>query len=148
MSPNEQGQVSWTAADILWDVQVEYPQANGETYSPVNYDGRFHGPVRLREALANSYNIPAVLLLQDIGVPHYLEFARLMGIESWQKIPASMAYRLTLGGAEVTPLELTGAYSSLPTVDCTCRRSPSCGSRKAMERCSMNCRRSRNACSG
>ena len=42
------------------------PQASGEAYEPVNYDGRFHGPVRLRPALANSYNIPAILLLQDM----------------------------------------------------------------------------------
>ncbi len=112
MSPNEEGQVSWTPADILWDVQAEYPQASGETYSPVNYDGRFHGPVRLREALANSYNIPAVLLLQDIGVPALLDFGRLLGIESWQNDSSQYGLSLTLGGAEVTPLELTGAYST------------------------------------
>ena len=112
MSPDEQGQVTWTAADILWDVETEYPQADGQTYSPVNYDGRFHGPVRLRDALANSYNIPAVLLLQDIGVPRALEFARALGIESWQNDSSQYGLSLTLGGAEVTPLELTGAYAS------------------------------------
>jgi penicillin-binding protein 1C len=112
MSPDEQGQVSWTAADILWDVETEYPQADGQIYAPVNYDGRFHGPVRLRDALANSYNIPAVLLLQDIGVPNFLEFARLLGIESWQNDSSQYGLSLTLGAAEVTPLELTGAYSS------------------------------------
>ncbi|MCB0018897.1 MAG: transglycosylase domain-containing protein, partial [Anaerolineales bacterium] len=55
------GTPAWTAADILWDVEVDFPQFNGESYSPVNYDERFHGPARLREALANSYNIPAIL---------------------------------------------------------------------------------------
>jgi 1A family penicillin-binding protein len=112
MSPDEQGQVSWTAADILWDVQTEYPQADGQIYSPVNYDGRFHGPVRLRDALANSYNIPAVLLLQDIGVPKLLEFARSLGIDSWQNDSSQYGLSLTLGGAEVTPLELTEAYAT------------------------------------
>ena len=111
MSPDDDGQVSWSPADILWDVEAEYPQADGQTYSPVNYDGRFHGPVRLREALANSYNIPAVLLLQDIGVPRLLEFARAMGIESWQGDSSQYGLSLTLGGGEVTPLELTGAYA-------------------------------------
>jgi len=110
LSPDEQGQTSWTAANILWDVEVEYPQVNGETYQPVNYDGRFHGPVRLRAALANSYNIPAVLLLQDIGVPAYLDFARQMGIESWQEDSSRYGLSATLGGAEVTPLELTTVY--------------------------------------
>ena len=111
MSPDDEGQVSWSPADILWDVEAEYPQADGQTYSPVNYDGRFHGPVRLRDALANSYNIPAVLLLQDIGVPRFLEFARTMGIESWQSDSSQYGLSLTLGGGEVTPLELTGAYA-------------------------------------
>ena len=112
MSPDDQGQVSWTAADILWDVETEYPQADGQTYSPVNYDGRFHGPVRLRDALANSYNIPAVLLLQDIGVPEFLEFARSLGIESWQNDSSQYGLSLTLGGGEVTPLELTEVYAT------------------------------------
>jgi hypothetical protein len=78
----------------------------------VNYDGRFHGPVRLRDALANSYNIPAVLLLQDIGVPGFLDFARLLGINSWQNDSSQYGLSLTLGGAEVTPLELTNAYAT------------------------------------
>jgi hypothetical protein len=102
---------AWNVADIVWDVPVDYPQFNGTTYAPVNYDGRFHGPVRLRTALANSYNIPAVLLLQDIGVPRFLEFARLMGIESFNGDPAAYGLSLTLGGGDVTPLELTSAYS-------------------------------------
>ncbi len=111
LSPDDEGQVSWSPADILWDVEADYPQADGQTYSPVNYDGRFHGPVRLRDALANSYNVPAVLLLQDIGVPDYLEFAQSLGIESWQNDSSQYGLSLTLGGAEVTPLELTGAYA-------------------------------------
>jgi penicillin-binding protein 1C len=111
LSPFEEGKPDWTAADILWDVDVAYPQFNGSTYSPVNYDERFHGPVRLRTALANSYNIPAVLVLQDLGLPRFLEFARQMGISTWQNDPSNYGLSLTLGGAEVTPLELTGAYA-------------------------------------
>ncbi|MCB0055629.1 MAG: transglycosylase domain-containing protein, partial [Caldilineaceae bacterium] len=110
LSPVDGGKPAWTAADILWDVPVDYPQFDGSTYSPVNYDGAFHGPVRLRAALANSYNVPAVLLLQDVGVPRLIEFARAMGIDSWQADPARYGLSLTLGGGEVTPLELTSAY--------------------------------------
>jgi penicillin-binding protein 1C len=105
------GEPAWTAADILWDVEVDYPQFDGSAYSPVNYDGAFHGPVRLRGALANSYNVPAVLALQDVGVPRFMEFARQLGISSWTGDSSSYGLSLTLGGGEVTPLELTGAYA-------------------------------------
>ena len=111
LSPGENGEPDWTAADLLWDVEVDYPQFNGTTYSPVNYDGRFHGPVRVRAALANSYNVPAVLVLQDLGVPRMLEFARQMGITTWQDDSSNYGLSLTLGGAEVTPLDLTAAYA-------------------------------------
>ena len=103
----------WTAADILWDVPVEYEQLTGEAYVPANYDGAFHGPVRLRDALANSYNIPAVLLLQDIGVARLLEFGRALGLDSWTGDSSQYGLSLTLGGGEVTPLELTTAYAAL-----------------------------------
>ncbi|MCA9970543.1 MAG: transglycosylase domain-containing protein, partial [Anaerolineales bacterium] len=56
LSPVDGAAPAWTAADLLWDVEVDYGQVDGSTYAPVNYDGRFHGPVRLRAALANSYN--------------------------------------------------------------------------------------------
>ncbi len=111
LSPDEEGVPAWTAASVLWDIAVDYPQFNGDTYSPVNYDGRFHGPVRLRTALANSYNIPAVLVLQDIGIPDMMRFAQEMGIRSWQEDSSNYGLSLTLGGAEVTPLEMAAAYS-------------------------------------
>jgi penicillin-binding protein 1C len=110
LSPDENGVPAWTAADILWDLEVDYPQFDGSTYSPVNYDGRFHGPVRYRDALANSYNIPAVLVLQDLGVPKMLEFARQMGITTWQGDSSQYGLSLTLGGAEVAPLDMATAY--------------------------------------
>ncbi len=112
LSPQQDGgEPLWTAADLLWDVPVDYEQYGGSTYSPVNYDRRFHGPVRLRDALANSYNVPAVLLLQDIGVPKLLETARQLGISTWQEDSSKYGLSLTLGGGDVSPLELTGAYS-------------------------------------
>jgi membrane peptidoglycan carboxypeptidase len=111
LSIEESEGVPWTAADILWDVPVTYEQYDGSAYKPVNYDGKFHGPTRLRDALANSYNIPAVLLLQDIGLQKLIEIASKMGITSWQQDPGRYGLSLTLGGGEVTPLELTAAYS-------------------------------------
>jgi len=109
----EGGEPRWTTADILWDVPVEYDQFSGEPYAPVNYDGVFHGPVRLRAALANSYNVPAVLLLQDITVPRLLEFGRALGLDSWTGDSSQYGLSLTLGGGEVTPLELTTAFAAL-----------------------------------
>jgi 1A family penicillin-binding protein len=113
LSPQQDGgEPLWTAADVLWDVPVDYEQYDGSSYSPVNYDRRFHGPVRLRDALANSYNVPAILLLQDIGVPKLVETARQLGISSWNEDSSQYGLSLTLGGGDVTPLELTGIYST------------------------------------
>ena len=113
LTPGADGDPSWTAADLLWDVPVDYAQVNGQSYSPVNYDGRFRGPVRVRAALANSYNVPAILVLQDIGVNTFIEFSRKVGIRSFDDDPARYGLSLTLGGGELTPLELTGAYAVL-----------------------------------
>ncbi|MFN2107931.1 MAG: transglycosylase domain-containing protein [Candidatus Promineifilaceae bacterium] len=113
LTPDERGETDWTPADILWDVEVDYgldPQ--GPAYSPVNYDQKFRGPVRLRSALANSYNVPAILLLQDVGVANLMSFANKLGITTWQQNPQDYGLSLALGSAEVTPLELTTAYAA------------------------------------
>ncbi len=112
MTPDTNGIPAWQPGDIVWDVETKYQQTNGQTYVPVNYDERYHGPVRLRSALANSYNIPAVLLLQDIGIPWFLEFADRMGIGSLGQDGSRFGLSLTLGAGEVTPLELTAAYAT------------------------------------
>ena len=101
----------WNPSDILWDVPMVYDDGQGGLYEPRNYDGRSHGPVRLRDALANSYNIPAVTLLREVGVPGLLEIARRFGVESLGDDASSYGLSLTLGGGELTPLELTTAYA-------------------------------------
>jgi hypothetical protein len=114
LSPGPNGEAPpWTAGDLVWDVPVRYPQLDGTVYSPVNYSRNFHGPMRLREALANSYNVPAVLVLQDIGVPRLLQFAQQVGIGSFGDDAGRYGLSLTLGGGELTPLELTAAYGVL-----------------------------------
>jgi penicillin-binding protein 1C len=82
----------------------------GVPYAPVNYDRAWHGPVSVREALANSYNIPAVLTLERIGVPALKEFAADAGISSFT---GDFGLALTLGGGEVRLLELTAAFGAL-----------------------------------
>ena len=110
----------WTPATLIWDVPTNFPDGPNAPYAPRNYDGRFHGPVRLRDALANSYNIPAVRALQFVGIydnPQTAEreglisFAERLGIVSFTRPDYGLA--LTLGGGEVTLLELTNAYSIL-----------------------------------
>jgi 1A family penicillin-binding protein len=103
-------EAGWDPADVLWDVPVVYESGVGP-YEPENYDGRFHGPVRLRDALANSYNIPAVALLHEVGVPALLEMAQRAGIESLGTDAAQYGLSLTLGGGEVTPFEMAQAFS-------------------------------------
>ncbi|MDT8304638.1 MAG: transglycosylase domain-containing protein [Anaerolineae bacterium] len=114
LSPGPDGEApAWTLGDLLWDVPVRYPQLDGNVYAPVNYSRTFHGPMRPRDALANSYNVPAVLVLQDIGVPRLLEFAQQVGIRSLGDDAARYGLSLTLGGGELSPLELTSAYAML-----------------------------------
>lgn len=76
---------------------------------PENYDGKYRGPVSLREALAQSLNIPAVKTLYLAGIADSLTTAKRMGITSLTN-PDQYGLTLVLGGGEVSPLELTGAY--------------------------------------
>ncbi len=110
----------WTPATLIWDVPSEFPPSGQPSdphppYKPVNYDERFHGPVTVRTALANSYNVPAVKTLDFVGVygtpnnPGLISFARRMGITTLTRDDYGLA--LTLGGGEVTPLEFTAAFA-------------------------------------
>lgn len=102
-----------TPAKIIWDVETEIPLEEGKVYRPQNYDEEFHGPVRLRDALANSYNIPAIKLLRETGIAETLDTAHRMGVRGLQKDPNYYGLSLTLGGGEVTLLDLTTAYATL-----------------------------------
>ena len=101
-----------TAATLINDAPITYQQAGSAAYAPVNYDGKFHGPTPLRFALANSYNIPAVKVLAQIGIPTMLEKAKLMGINSWND-PSRFGLSLTLGGGDVMMTEMAKVYGSL-----------------------------------
>ncbi len=99
----------WTPATLIWDVTTEFKDGLGRSYVPRNYDGNEHGPVRVRRALAQSLNIPAVKTLDYIGLPAMLDAAHRMGIASLNRPDYGLS--LTLGGGEVTLLEMTGAYA-------------------------------------
>ncbi len=101
----------YTPATTLDDSPVTYTNA-WETYSPVNYDGKFHGLIPLRIALANSFNIPAVKTLNAIGIPAFVDLGRKMGISNL-KDADQYGLSLTLGAAEVTMLDMATAYGTL-----------------------------------
>jgi penicillin-binding protein 1C len=103
----------WTAANIIWDTETQIGLPGQAPYIPVNYDRAFHGPVRVREALANSYNVPAVQTLRQVGVDYLLWMMNRVGVQSLGGDASRYGLSLTLGGGEVTPLELTTAFSVL-----------------------------------
>jgi len=98
-------------ADFILDSPISFQMAGSPSYSPRNYDGKFHGKVSLREALASSYNVPAVKLLAEIGVNNLIKHAQDMGITTWED-QSRFGLSLTLGGGEVTMLDLATAYST------------------------------------
>ena len=106
-------------ATVLWDVPVTYTTSIDagtgapSVYAPANYDGKFHGPVTVRSALANSYNVPAVKLLDVVTVDRMLEAAVGIGIRSFAHGRDWYGLSLTLGGGEVTLLDLTTAFATL-----------------------------------
>ncbi len=102
----------WTAATSLLDVSTTFITHNGQPYTPVDYDGREHGPVSVREALASSLNIPAVRTLKKVGVENTITLADHLGITSLGD-PQDYDLSLVLGGGEVSLLQLSTAYASL-----------------------------------
>jgi 1A family penicillin-binding protein len=107
----EQG---YTASSLVMDVPTEFPDQGGKTYNPVNYDGKFRGPVQYRFALANSLNVPAVKVLANVGVRNFLQKAYDMGLTNFEPTPANLkrfGLAITLGGGETTLLDLTSAFS-------------------------------------
>jgi penicillin-binding protein 1C len=115
----------WTPSTLIWDVETSFPPSGdpndprGNSYTPVNYDERFHGPVTVRSALANSYNIPAVKALEFVGLydnpatpeeEGLIAFARRLGIDTLTRDDYGLS--LTLGGGDVSLLQMTSAFST------------------------------------
>lgn len=100
-----------TPATLIVDAPVTYQIAGSSPYSPQNYDGRYHGIVTLRAALANSYNIPAVKTLNRFGVEQMVEMGRMMGVTTWED-SSRFGLALTLGGGEVTLADMAVVYGT------------------------------------
>jgi penicillin-binding protein 1C len=105
------GRPPLTAASILADLPKTFTVKNADgsfaPYRPQNYDRMWHGPVSVRDALANSYNLPAVEVLERIGVETLRQLAGQAGIHTFT---GRYGLALTLGGGEVRLLDLTAAY--------------------------------------
>ena len=108
------GEQPWTPATMILDVTTHFTTHEGKPYTPVNYDGLEHGPVLVREALASSLNIPAVITLDHIGLPELYAFASRLGITTLDD-PNQADLSVALGGGEVRLLDLTAAYGTFAT---------------------------------
>ena len=102
----------WTPATMIMDEKLSIKDELGRTWEPENYDKKFHGNVTARNALGNSMNIPAVKTIQFAGVESVAELARRMGITTWTD-NRRLGLAMSLGGAEVRPLDMTSAYTVL-----------------------------------
>ncbi len=100
-------------SSILDDSPAHYAIPGAKLYSPVDYDEKFQGPVRVRIALANSLNIPAVKLLERVTVPVFLNRLRQLGFSHLTQPADHYGLGLTLGSGEVSLWELAQAYLTL-----------------------------------
>jgi penicillin-binding protein 1C len=98
---------------ILADVPTAYAIPGARLYRPVDYHEQFQGPVRVRVALANSLNVPAVKLLEKVGVPNFLTHLQQLGFMHLTHPPDYYGLGLTLGSGEVSLWELANAYRTL-----------------------------------
>jgi len=98
-----------TAATLFLDTPTCFQVPGQKAYCPVNYDGKFHGPTQLRFSLGNSFNIPAVKMMAVNGVETVIASASAYGISSF-KDPSRYGLSLTLGGGEVTMIDMAKAF--------------------------------------
>ncbi len=101
----------YTPSSIISDTPTAFRIPGSAPYTPRNYDGKTSGNVTIRSALARSLNIPAVKVLEKVGVPAFIEFAQKLGITTFND-PNRFGLSLTLGGGEVLMTDMATAYSA------------------------------------
>ena len=99
-------------------IPITFNTAGSPPYAPKNYDGKFHGNVTLREALASSYNIPAVKTLAAIGISKMIDKGEQIGISTW-KDRKRFGLSLTLGSGEVLMMDMMKLYGTFATYGTT-----------------------------
>jgi len=100
----------WTPATMILDVITNFTTQKGEVYTPKNYDNLEHGPVLVRQALASSLNIPAVIALDYVGEEEFIKMMKGVGMDTLGD-PEKIDLSLALGGGEISLLDLTNAYA-------------------------------------
>lgn len=106
---DQNGNPLYYPSKILADIPTEF--GNSNLYIPQNFNNQFNGPIRFRVALASSLNVPAVSILNDLGVDFYLEKLFDLGFESLKKTGKNADLGLALGAGEVSLAELVPAFS-------------------------------------
>ncbi|MGC4090095.1 MAG: penicillin-binding protein 1C [Polyangiaceae bacterium] len=104
--------LGFTPATALPDIETHFAVADG-TFTPRDFDGKVRGPVRLREALGNSLNIPAVWTLSQLGVEPFYARLRELSFDTLVEQPGFYGLALALGDGEVRLLDLANAYAAL-----------------------------------
>lgn len=98
---------------ILQDERKEFYLPSGERFAPRNYADRYYGNIRVREALASSLNVPAVSLLEMLGVQRFYNLLKDLGFKGLNKDANFYGLSLALGAVEVTLLEIVNAYRAI-----------------------------------
>lgn len=101
----------FSPGNTILDTPVSFKDGT-RTYSPVNYDESFHGPVSIRTALGSSYNIPAVKMLSTVSLPDMIKTAKDLGITTFNDI-SRYGLSLTLGGGEIRMIDMMSVYGTL-----------------------------------
>lgn len=104
-------QKGWNDKTEVDDAPLKIPQTVGPAYEPQNYDLKFRGKVTLRRALANSLNIPAVHVMQYVGLQAALDQAHKLGITTLNQ-PERYGASLVLGGGEVKMIDMAAVYGT------------------------------------
>ncbi len=105
--------LGWTGATLLPDLELHVPLPGGGDYVPHDYDTRQRGPTRLRDALGNSLNIPAVYTIHRLGTQRVLDRLRALGFGTLTEEAEHYGPALALGDGEVRLLDLARAYATL-----------------------------------
>ncbi len=100
-------------SEMVPDTIMEFRLRDGTVFAPRNYGETYHGPTRMREALASSFNVAAVHLLDNLGVERFHALLRKFGFQSLTRDPLHYGLALGLGAGEVTLLELVNGYRTL-----------------------------------
>ncbi|MCX8027277.1 MAG: PBP1A family penicillin-binding protein [Thermodesulfovibrionales bacterium] len=96
----------FTPASIIVDEPISFSSGVSGSWQPENYDHKYYGPTRLREALAYSRNVVTVKLLQSVGIDKFINFAKDIGIEA--ELPRDLT--ISLGSISISPLDLALSY--------------------------------------